>query len=177
MVSLGSGGKSWEERFQMQRRLFRIQFDRLNRIFVVDDRSFFSLPPSNIRLHKMFTITFFISISKGSIHTSRRKPEAYTRMIRTTNAKLLASSVFIYFCYVTTTRAFVPPTTLRSGQISQLSTLNVSTDSNASSTRAPPRTGLGQKILNFALESPLWKLVLVPQARETMVKTAEVGWG
>ena len=36
-----------------------------------------------------------------------------------------------------------------------------------------PRTGLGQALLNWALASPLWKYVLVPQARQTMVKTAE----
>lgn len=36
-----------------------------------------------------------------------------------------------------------------------------------------PRTGLAQSLLNFALESPLWKYVLVPQARKTMVSTAE----
>jgi SAM-dependent methyltransferase len=41
------------------------------------------------------------------------------------------------------------------------------------STRAPPRTGLSQTLLNWALESPLWKLLLVPQARATMVRTAE----
>ena len=40
-------------------------------------------------------------------------------------------------------------------------------------TRAPPRTGIAQKILDFALETPIWKFVLVPQARATMVKTAE----
>ena len=44
---------------------------------------------------------------------------------------------------------------------------------DGSSTRAPPRTGFAQTLLNFALESPLWKLILVPQARATMVKTAE----
>lgn len=39
--------------------------------------------------------------------------------------------------------------------------------------KAPPRTGLAQKVLDFALTTPLWKYVLVPQARSTMVKTAE----
>jgi len=43
----------------------------------------------------------------------------------------------------------------------------------SSSTRAPPRTGFAQMLLNFALESPLWKLILVPQARANIVKTAE----
>lgn len=37
----------------------------------------------------------------------------------------------------------------------------------------PKRVGLGQQILNLALESPLWKHVLVPQARKKIVKTAE----
>ena len=41
------------------------------------------------------------------------------------------------------------------------------------STRAPPRTGFAQTLLNIALESPLWKLVLVPQARANIVQTAE----
>ncbi len=39
--------------------------------------------------------------------------------------------------------------------------------------KAKPRTGIAQNILNFALNSPLWKLVLVPQARSNIVKTAE----
>ena len=44
---------------------------------------------------------------------------------------------------------------------------------STTSTRAPPRTGFSQTLLNWALESPLWKLLLVPQARATMVRTAE----
>ena len=36
-----------------------------------------------------------------------------------------------------------------------------------------PRTGLAQTLLNLALSSPLWKLVLVPQARQNIVKTAQ----
>lgn len=39
--------------------------------------------------------------------------------------------------------------------------------------RAKPRTGFLQSLLDFALTSPLWKLVLVPQARANIVKTAE----
>jgi hypothetical protein len=38
---------------------------------------------------------------------------------------------------------------------------------------AKPRSGLAQKILNLALASPLWDYVLVPQAKATIVKTAE----
>jgi hypothetical protein len=36
-----------------------------------------------------------------------------------------------------------------------------------------PRTGFAQQLLNFALASPLWEFVLVPQARASIVKTAE----
>ena len=49
----------------------------------------------------------------------------------------------------------------------------ISTAIAFSETRAPPRTGFAQKLLNFALETPIWKHILVPQARATMVKTAE----
>jgi ubiquinone/menaquinone biosynthesis C-methylase UbiE len=44
---------------------------------------------------------------------------------------------------------------------------------SSTETKAPPRSGLAQTLLNFALASPLWKYVLVPQARATMEKTAE----
>lgn len=60
-----------------------------------------------------------------------------------------------------------------------LSELSMSTSGNtaeqtsSSSSRAPPRTGLAQTLLNWALDSPLWKLVLVPQARANIVQTAE----
>ena len=44
-------------------------------------------------------------------------------------------------------------------------------------TKPPPPPSLalrvGQLALDWALESPLYKLVLVPQARATMVQTAE----
>ena len=39
--------------------------------------------------------------------------------------------------------------------------------------RSQPRSGLGQQLLNLALASPLWEYVLVPQARASIVKTAE----
>ena len=39
--------------------------------------------------------------------------------------------------------------------------------------KAPPRSGFAQQFLDFALKTPLWKHILVPQARSTMVKTAE----
>lgn len=40
-------------------------------------------------------------------------------------------------------------------------------------TPAKTRTGLAQQLLNFALASPLWEHVLVPQAKATIIKTAE----
>ncbi len=39
--------------------------------------------------------------------------------------------------------------------------------------KAPPRSGFAQQVLDFALRTPVWKHILVPQARSTMVKTAE----
>jgi Methylase involved in ubiquinone/menaquinone biosynthesis len=39
--------------------------------------------------------------------------------------------------------------------------------------KAKPRTGLSQQLLDWALASPFWKLVLVPQARRNIVQTAE----
>lgn len=57
-----------------------------------------------------------------------------------------------------------------------MNALTMASSSGASAettVRAPPRTGFAQTLLNFALESPLWKLILVPQARATMVQTAE----
>lgn len=38
---------------------------------------------------------------------------------------------------------------------------------------AKPRTGLAQQLLDMALASPIWTYVLVPQARASIVKTAE----
>eukprot|EP00533_Pseudo-nitzschia_delicatissima_P003868 CAMPEP_0116091322 /NCGR_PEP_ID=MMETSP0327-20121206/7443_1 /TAXON_ID=44447 /ORGANISM="Pseudo-nitzschia delicatissima, Strain B596" /LENGTH=449 /DNA_ID=CAMNT_0003582665 /DNA_START=58 /DNA_END=1407 /DNA_ORIENTATION=- len=70
--------------------------------------------------------------------------------------------------YPSSTRISVLPQ--RSGSINGLM---ASSGGDGSTVRAPPRTGFAQTLLNFALESPLWKLILVPQARATMVKTAE----
>jgi ubiquinone/menaquinone biosynthesis C-methylase UbiE len=39
--------------------------------------------------------------------------------------------------------------------------------------RAPTRTGLGQKLLDMVLNSWAWKFILVPQARQKIVDTAE----
>lgn len=54
----------------------------------------------------------------------------------------------------------------------RLASTTEETQSTTSGSYAP-RTGLAQSLLNFALESPLWKYVLVPQARKTMIDTAE----
>ena len=45
--------------------------------------------------------------------------------------------------------------------------------SNSNQGSYAPRTGILQSLLNVALRSPLWDYVLVPQARKTMVDTAE----
>ena len=39
--------------------------------------------------------------------------------------------------------------------------------------KSTPREGVAQQLLNIALKSPLWEYVLVPQARASIVKTAE----
>ena len=39
--------------------------------------------------------------------------------------------------------------------------------------KSNPREGFTQQLLNIALKSPLWEYVLVPQARASIVKTAE----
>ena len=39
--------------------------------------------------------------------------------------------------------------------------------------KSTPREGFTQQLLNIALKSPLWEYVLVPQARASIVKTAE----
>lgn len=50
---------------------------------------------------------------------------------------------------------------------------------HSSSTQQPiepksqPRSGIAQELLNLALKSPLWTYVMVPQARASIVKTAE----
>lgn len=61
------------------------------------------------------------------------------------------------------------------------SRLRQSSDSNSDApvgtvvtpNRAKPREGLAQNLLNAALSSPFWKLILVPQARKNIVNTAE----
>ena len=44
---------------------------------------------------------------------------------------------------------------------------------NKTKARSKPRSGIAQELLNIALKSPLWTYVLVPQARQSIVKTAE----
>ena len=56
---------------------------------------------------------------------------------------------------------------------SSRSILSSSADASFEKPKAPPRTGIAQQLLNFALESPLWKLILVPQAKAKIVSTAE----
>ena len=80
-----------------------------------------------------------------------------------------------------TTRVVYRPTTLHSTNTeTETGTKSTSTSTSTTTTttivrkpKAKPRTGIAQKILDYALTSPLWKLVLVPQARKNIVKTAE----
>mmetsp|Transcript_8157 Transcript_8157/g.12508 ORF Transcript_8157/g.12508 Transcript_8157/m.12508 type:complete len:410 (+) Transcript_8157:60-1289(+) len=77
------------------------------------------------------------------------------------------SLLLLYGCCCsafTATTQTIPQTTTSSTQLWGTSTS--STNKNAR------RTGLGQSLLNFALNSPLWTYVLVPQARQKMVDTA-----
>ena len=46
-------------------------------------------------------------------------------------------------------------------------------NNNNLNANASPRTGMAQQLLNIALQSPLWEYILVPQARASIVKTAE----
>ena len=66
------------------------------------------------------------------------------------------------------------PIEIRSSRpLYQSSTTSQPTTTTPPTNKAAPREGLAQTLLNLALDSWLWKLVLVPQARENIVKTAE----
>ena len=71
--------------------------------------------------------------------------------------------LFIFLCAFLSTSIFV-----NAGFSNPAPTQNKLQES-----KAQPRSGLLQNVLNFALESPLWKTVLVPQARANIVQTAE----
>ena len=60
-------------------------------------------------------------------------------------------------------RKMIPPVQMQAADFAE----------DKATVRAPPRTGIAQTLLDMALASPLWKLLLVPQARKTMAKTAE----
>jgi ubiquinone/menaquinone biosynthesis C-methylase UbiE len=63
--------------------------------------------------------------------------------------------------------------TTSNSKLFQLSETSTNTQIPSASNRAKPRTGLAQTLLNAALSSPLWKLVLVPKARQNIVDTAQ----
>ena len=81
-----------------------------------------------------------------------------------------AQSLILLLCLLATANSF--STTNFCGRHPTCQ-LKASADATTS-TRAPPRTGFAQTLLNYALNSPLWKQVLVPQARQKIVTTAEV---
>lgn len=75
-------------------------------------------------------------------------------------------------------RATPRPSTTTIPSTPVTTTVNRSSDcsrsrSRTSNTIAKPRTGFAQSLLNLALSSPIWTYILVPQARATIVKTAE----
>lgn len=112
----------------------------------------------------------------------------------------IARSLAVLLCFVSTASSFAglsqprqkqppqlpppPPTTTKPPRRASIGfalhatgdtdTGTTTTTTTTISTRAPPRTGFAQTLLNVALNSPLWKRVLVPQARQNIVKTAEV---
>ena len=62
----------------------------------------------------------------------------------------------------------------------QLESTSTNQPSSVIQNKAKPRTGFAQTLLDLALNSPLWKLILVPEARKNIVKTAEangIRWG
>ncbi len=93
--------------------------------------------------------------------------------------------VVICALFIERNSAFVPPTSnVHHRQIiprvltttspsSKLSSTSSQIDEQIKLNNVKPRTGLAQSLLNLALSSPLWKLVLVPQARQNIVKTAQ----
>ena len=63
------------------------------------------------------------------------------------------------------------PNQQQSRHISRNQQLYATTNQQIS--KPKPREGFAQQLLNIALKSPLWEYVLVPQARASIVKTAE----
>ena len=75
-----------------------------------------------------------------------------------------------------TTAAFAPNNqhSHMSKDLESLSTTSTTTlHQTTNKSRSQPRSGFAQNLLNLALASPLWEYVLVPQARASIVKTAE----
>lgn len=63
--------------------------------------------------------------------------------------------------------------TLLPSSLLVLNAAQTTTSNVAAPVRARERSGLSHWVLNSLLESPLWKLVLAPQAKSVMMKTAE----
>jgi ubiquinone/menaquinone biosynthesis C-methylase UbiE len=69
--------------------------------------------------------------------------------------------------------SYGPPNVRALATMDPSTSLTATDVSQAPTTRAPPRTGIAQKLLDMALASPVWKYLLVPQARAKIVSTAE----
>ena len=86
----------------------------------------------------------------------------------------LRSALIVPFVLCSVAQAFQPFTGRKSARDFRQHASSMRTGAEGmEANRAQPRTGLAQNLLNFALSSPLWKYVLVPQARANIVKTAE----
>lgn len=78
--------------------------------------------------------------------------------------------IFITYTFAVAA-AFAPSPRRSQGVVTLMSTS--SQEAVATKPRSEPRSGFAQQLLNLALASPLWDYVLVPQARASIVKTAE----
>jgi ubiquinone/menaquinone biosynthesis C-methylase UbiE len=107
------------------------------------------------------------------VDARRQAREHKLNAIRTLNmlSKLLVLFASLALCWGFTGPSF-PRAQIRSISYS-LASATTDTKASQEQNKAPPRTGFAQQILDFALTTPIWKYVLVPQARSTMVKTAE----
>ena len=91
---------------------------------------------------------------------------------------LLMHQLLLFTALFATVTAFAPPHRLknhyeRATLLMITPATTASQDIASSEPKSKPRSGFAQQLLNLALTSPLWDYVLVPQARASIVKTAE----
>eukprot|EP00557_Chaetoceros_sp_GSL56_P013700 CAMPEP_0176481446 /NCGR_PEP_ID=MMETSP0200_2-20121128/2823_1 /TAXON_ID=947934 /ORGANISM="Chaetoceros sp., Strain GSL56" /LENGTH=540 /DNA_ID=CAMNT_0017877649 /DNA_START=117 /DNA_END=1739 /DNA_ORIENTATION=- len=83
------------------------------------------------------------------------------------------STTLLYSSSSSSNKQSFDTTTTTATTTSTATTIQPQPQPQPQTNKAKPRTGLSQKILDWALASPFWKLVLVPQARNNIVQTAE----